>query len=81
MSNYTPTAPIDHGMFIMPFHDPDKPLGQCYDEDLELIILAEQLGFKEFCGLLIVATVLWRFPRLFASLIQDWADSVPEENE
>ena len=39
---------IDHGMFIMPFHDPDKPLGQCYDEDLELIILAEQLGFSEF---------------------------------
>ena len=40
-----------------------------------------ELGFKEFCGLLIVATVLWRFPRLFASLIQDWADSVPEEDE
>ena len=40
--------PIDHGMFIMPFHDPDKPLGQCFDEDLELIVLAEQLGFSEF---------------------------------
>src|SRR6516165_2213945 len=40
--------PIRYGMFIMPFHDPAKPLGQCYDEDLELIIRAEELGFGEF---------------------------------
>jgi alkanesulfonate monooxygenase SsuD/methylene tetrahydromethanopterin reductase-like flavin-dependent oxidoreductase (luciferase family) len=39
---------IRHGMFIMPFHDPTKPLGQCYDEDLELIVRAEELGFSEF---------------------------------
>ena len=39
---------IDYGMFIMPFHSPDKPLAQGYDEDLELIVLAEELGFKEF---------------------------------
>ena len=39
---------IDYGMFIMPFHAPEKPLAQGYDEDLELIILAEKLGFKEF---------------------------------
>src|SRR5438067_448904 len=39
---------IRHGMFIMPFHDPAKPLGQCYDEDLELIVRAEELGFFEF---------------------------------
>jgi alkanesulfonate monooxygenase SsuD/methylene tetrahydromethanopterin reductase-like flavin-dependent oxidoreductase (luciferase family) len=39
---------IRHGMFIMPFHDPAKPLGQCYDEDLELIVRAEELGFSEF---------------------------------
>lgn len=37
-----------HGMFIMPFHDPEKSLSQCYDEDLELIIRAEELGFSEF---------------------------------
>ncbi len=36
------------GMFIMPFHPPDKPPGRCYDEDLELIVRAEQLGFDEF---------------------------------
>lgn len=39
---------IDYGMFIMPFHSPDKPLAQGYDEDLELIIRAEELGFREF---------------------------------
>ena len=39
---------IRHGMFIMPFHPPSKPLAQCYDEDLELIVRAEELGFSEF---------------------------------
>jgi alkanesulfonate monooxygenase SsuD/methylene tetrahydromethanopterin reductase-like flavin-dependent oxidoreductase (luciferase family) len=39
---------IRHGMFIMPFHDPAKPPSQCYDEDLELIIRAEEMGFTEF---------------------------------
>ncbi|MBX3436593.1 MAG: LLM class flavin-dependent oxidoreductase [Planctomycetaceae bacterium] len=39
---------IDYGMFIMPYHAPDKPLAQGYDEDLELIVLAEELGFTEF---------------------------------
>ena len=39
---------IDYGMFIMPFHPPDKPLAQCYDEDLDLIVRVEELGFSEF---------------------------------
>src|SRR3990172_7958581 len=39
---------IRYGMFIMPFHPPEKPTAQCYDEDLELIVEAEQLGFSEF---------------------------------
>ena len=39
---------INYGMFIMPFHDLAKPLAQCYDEDLELIVRAEELGFSEF---------------------------------
>lgn len=39
---------IDHGMFIMPFHYNDKPLAQTLDEDLELIVKAEELGFSEF---------------------------------
>lgn len=40
--------PIDYGMFIMPFHDADKPLAVGYDEDLELIVRSEELGFSEF---------------------------------
>ena len=39
---------IEYGMFIMPFHAPEKPLSQGYDEDLELIVRAEELGFQEF---------------------------------
>ncbi len=39
---------IRSGMFIMPYHPPSKPPGQCYDEDLELIVKAEELGFAEF---------------------------------
>src|SRR5919201_1148153 len=39
---------IRSGMFIMPFHPPSKSPGQCYDEDLELIARAEELGFAEF---------------------------------
>src|SRR5256886_17044070 len=39
---------IKYGMFIMPFHPPSKPMGQCHDEDLELIVKAEELGFSEF---------------------------------
>ena len=42
------TNPIRFGMFIMPFHDPEKPLAQCYDEDLELVVRADELGFDEF---------------------------------
>ncbi len=37
---------IRYGMFIMPFHPPAKPPAQCYDEDLELIVAAEELGFS-----------------------------------
>lgn len=43
-----PAQQIDYGMFIMPYHPPSKPLAQCFDEDLELIVRAEDLGFREF---------------------------------
>ncbi len=46
MSDGVPT--IRHGMFIMPYHDPAKPPARCYDEDLELVVRAEELGFSEF---------------------------------
>lgn len=42
------SSAIRYGMFIMPFHDPAKLLAQSYDEDLELIVRAEELGFDEF---------------------------------
>jgi alkanesulfonate monooxygenase SsuD/methylene tetrahydromethanopterin reductase-like flavin-dependent oxidoreductase (luciferase family) len=32
----------------MPIHNPEKPLAQCFDEDLELAVRCEQLGFDEF---------------------------------
>ena len=40
--------PIKYGMFIMPYHLPGKPLAQGYDEDIELAVLAEELGFSSF---------------------------------
>jgi alkanesulfonate monooxygenase SsuD/methylene tetrahydromethanopterin reductase-like flavin-dependent oxidoreductase (luciferase family) len=39
---------IDYGMFLMPVHDPAKPPAQCFDEDLELVVRCEELGFSEF---------------------------------
>jgi alkanesulfonate monooxygenase SsuD/methylene tetrahydromethanopterin reductase-like flavin-dependent oxidoreductase (luciferase family) len=48
MSPNRNSTPIRHGLFIMPFHDPAKPPSQCYDEDLELVVRAEELGFAEF---------------------------------
>jgi len=39
---------IKSGIFIMPFHSPDKPLAQCHDEDMELALRAEDLGYDEF---------------------------------
>ena len=48
MTSSPPMPQINYGMFIMPFHPPDKPLTQCFDEDIELVIRAEELGFDEF---------------------------------
>jgi len=42
------SSAIKYGMFIMPFHPPEKPLAQAFDEDLELIVRAEEFGFDEF---------------------------------
>jgi alkanesulfonate monooxygenase SsuD/methylene tetrahydromethanopterin reductase-like flavin-dependent oxidoreductase (luciferase family) len=40
-------APFRLGMFIMPVHEPDKPLAQCIDEDLALVEHCDELGFHE----------------------------------
>ena len=36
------------GMFVMPIHDPKKALARCIDEDVELAVECERLGFDEF---------------------------------
>jgi alkanesulfonate monooxygenase SsuD/methylene tetrahydromethanopterin reductase-like flavin-dependent oxidoreductase (luciferase family) len=35
------------GVFMMPLHPPGKDLAQIYDEDRELIVLADELGYSE----------------------------------
>jgi alkanesulfonate monooxygenase SsuD/methylene tetrahydromethanopterin reductase-like flavin-dependent oxidoreductase (luciferase family) len=35
-------------MFVMPIHNPAKPLATCIDEDLELAVRCEALGFDDF---------------------------------
>ncbi len=42
------TLPLRLGMFVMPIHNPAKPLAQCIDEDLELAVRCEKLGFDDF---------------------------------
>ena len=43
-----PMPRIKSGIFIMPFHHPSKPIAQAYDEDMEFVIRADELGFDEF---------------------------------
>lgn len=35
------------GLFMMPVHPPEKSRTQCFDEDVELIVRADELGFTE----------------------------------
>ncbi|MCB9151977.1 MAG: LLM class flavin-dependent oxidoreductase [Caldilineaceae bacterium] len=35
------------GLFMMPMHPPEKDRTQCFEEDAELIVLADALGFTE----------------------------------
>lgn len=39
--------PLRLGMFVMPIHDPAKSLSQCIDEDIDLAVKCEELGFDE----------------------------------
>ena len=39
------------GTFLMPLHPPEKPRTECFDEDVDFVIYAEELGFTEaWCG-------------------------------
>src|SRR5580704_6976145 len=45
----TPTSDrLRLGMFVMPIHDPTTPLARGIDEDLDLAVECERLGFDEF---------------------------------
>src|SRR5579863_6823440 len=46
--NSKTTNSLRLGMFVMPIHDPAKPLARCIDEDVELAVECERLGFDEF---------------------------------
>src|SRR5581483_6839914 len=35
------------GLFMMPLHPPEKSRTQCFDEDIELVVRADELGFQE----------------------------------
>ena len=35
------------GMFMMPLHPPEKDRTQCFEEDIELVTRADELGFTE----------------------------------
>ena len=46
------------GTFMMPLHPPQKPRTECFDEDTDFVIFAEELGFTEvWCGHHI--TLMW----------------------
>ena len=42
------TDTIKSGMFVMPIHDPQKPFVQMIDEDIELAVKCDELGFDTF---------------------------------
>ena len=39
------------GTFLMPVHPPEKSRTACFDEDIEFVVYADELGFTEaWCG-------------------------------
>jgi len=38
---------MDFGLFMMPLHPPDRAFADAYDRDLDQIVLADRLGFRE----------------------------------
>ena len=38
---------MEYGLFIMPLHPPRRPVADTYDDDLQTLIAAEQLGYSE----------------------------------
>ena len=40
-------AEMKVGIFMMPVHPPEKDRTECFEEDLELVVLADRLGYTE----------------------------------
>ena len=38
---------MDLGIFMMPLHPPEKDRTQCFEEDIELVVRADELGYSE----------------------------------
>jgi alkanesulfonate monooxygenase SsuD/methylene tetrahydromethanopterin reductase-like flavin-dependent oxidoreductase (luciferase family) len=38
---------MQYGLFMMPMHLPEKPLAQAFDEDIDVLIRADALGYHE----------------------------------
>jgi alkanesulfonate monooxygenase SsuD/methylene tetrahydromethanopterin reductase-like flavin-dependent oxidoreductase (luciferase family) len=38
---------MQYGLFMMPMHLPEKPVAQTVDEDIELLLRADALGYGE----------------------------------
>jgi alkanesulfonate monooxygenase SsuD/methylene tetrahydromethanopterin reductase-like flavin-dependent oxidoreductase (luciferase family) len=38
---------MQYGLFMMPMHLPGKPLAQAFDEDIDVLIRADALGYHE----------------------------------
>ena len=38
---------MEFGLFMMPLHPPYRSFADAYDRDIDQIVLADQLGFRE----------------------------------
>ncbi|MGH2458761.1 MAG: LLM class flavin-dependent oxidoreductase, partial [Chloroflexota bacterium] len=66
------------GLFMMPLHPPTKPVAQCYDEDFELLVLADEVGFAE-AWIGEHATMAWEnipAPDQFIARVYPWTKQI-----
>ena len=66
------------GLFTMPLHPPAKPVAQCYDEDFEFLVLADELGYKE-AWIGEHATMAWEnipAPDQFIARVYPWTKQI-----
>ena len=38
---------MDFGLFLMPLHPPERPVADTYDDDLQTLMVADELGYRE----------------------------------